>query len=347
MNNVGVVVIGRNEGLRLRQCLLSLKPERLPMVYVDSGSTDGSVELAHQLNIPTVELDSAIPFAAARARNEGLARLTQLHPQLEFVQFVDGDCELTSGWLKTGAQALTEHSNWAVVCGRLMERFPYLSVYNRLCDLEWNQPSGQTDACGGIAMMRIAAFVEVEGFNSSLIAGEEPELCVRLRSRGWKVWRLSHHMGLHDAQMTRFSQWWRRSVRAGHAYAEGVVLQGNSPERHWLRESRSIWLWGLILPLLAVSLVGWTGGVSVLVFSVAYCLQIYRIYRHMNDRQLASEDSLLYAIFCMLAKFPQLQGQLLFHGNRFRGNRCEAIDYKAGFPTLDSNQPVFQKSARA
>lgn len=337
MNTFGVVVIGRNEGLRLRQCLLSLKKEEAPVVYVDSGSTDGSVDLANLLEIPTVDLDPSIPFTAARARNEGLARLKQLHPQVEFVQFIDGDCELMPGWLETAARALTEHPDWAVVCGRLIERFPHLSIYNRLCNLEWNQPSGETNASGGIAMMRISAFREVRGFNPMLIAGEEPELCLRLRRQGWKVWRLASEMALHDAQMTRFSEWWTRSIRAGHAYAEGSWLHGSAPERHWVKESRSIWLWGFILPLLALGLAGWTYGLSVALLLGVYGLQIYRVYRYMRGRQFKFGDSLLYAIFCILGKFPQIQGQLRFHFDRLLGHRSSVIEYKASFASAKLN----------
>lgn len=347
MNTLGVVVIGRNEGLRLRQCFLSLKKEAVPVVYVDSGSTDSSVDLAGRLEIPVVELDPTIPFTAARARNEGLARLKQLYPSLEFVQFLDGDCELIPGWLETAAQALTEHPDWAVVCGRLIERFPHLSIYNRLCDLEWNQPSGEADASGGIAMMRISAFREVRGFNPLLIAGEEPELCLRLRRRGWKVWRLEQEMALHDAQMTRFSEWWTRSIRAGHAYAEGSWLHGNSQERYWVKESRSIWLWGLMLPLLALSIAGWTYGLSLMFLLCLYGLQTYRVYQYMRRRQFTSAHSLLYAAFCILGKFPQLQGQLRFHLDRFLGHRSPVIEYKASFATLDLNTPEYKKAAQA
>ncbi|RMG13432.1 MAG: glycosyltransferase, partial [Cyanobacteria bacterium J055] len=333
----GVVVIGRNEGLRLRQCLLSLKKEAAPVVYVDSGSTDGSVDLAGLLEIPTVELDPSIPFSAARARNEGLARLKQLHPQVEFVQFIDGDCELIPGWLETAARALSEHPDWAVVCGRLIERFPHLSIYNRLCNMEWNQPSGETEASGGIAMMRISAFREVRGFNPVLIAGEEPELCLRLRRRGWKVWRLASEMALHDAQMTRFSEWWTRSIRAGHAYAEGSWLHGSAPERYWVKESRSIWLWGLILPLVALGCAGWVHGLSLVLLLGVYGLQVYRVYRYMCGRQFKAEDSLLYALFCILGKFPQIQGQLRFHFDRLLGHRSPVIEYKASFAAAKLN----------
>ena len=59
MSTIGVVVIGRNEGERLRRCLESLGPHLAATVYVDSGSADGSVALARSLGAETVELDES------------------------------------------------------------------------------------------------------------------------------------------------------------------------------------------------------------------------------------------------------------------------------------------------
>ena len=98
-------------------------------------------------------------------------------------------------------------------------------------------------AFGGDVMIRAAALENVGGYRDDLIAGEEPELCIRLRAAGWRIWRLPYEMTSHDAAMTRFSQWWRRAMRAGYAFAQGAHLHGASPERHWVWESRRAWLW--------------------------------------------------------------------------------------------------------
>ena len=98
-------------------------------------------------------------------------------------------------------------------------------------------------------MMRVNAFEAVDGFRDDLIAGEEPELCVRLRAAGWRIFRLDHPMTLHDAAMTRFGQWWRRIQRSGYAFAQGVYLHGASPERYRVWEARRAWLWAVWLPL--------------------------------------------------------------------------------------------------
>jgi glycosyltransferase involved in cell wall biosynthesis len=321
---IGVVVIGRNEGLRLERCLISLVGSAQKVVYVDSGSTDGSVQMALRLGVEVVELDMTIPFTAARARNEGFACMQRLLPAMRYVQFVDGDCEVIGGWLPHAQAFLDTHPDVAVVCGRRRERFPQHSVYNLLCDFEWDTPVGEAKACGGDALMRADAFAEASGFRPDLIAGEEPELCVRLRGNGWKVWRLGEEMTLHDATMTRFGQWWQRTLRGGYAFAEGAFLHGAAPEQHWLRESRRVWLWGLGVPLATViaSLVfGWFGLLVLLI----YPLQVVRLARR-GDR--STRENWLRAFFLVLGKFPEMLGQVKFLLNRFGAGKTALIEYK-------------------
>ncbi|HSX88747.1 MAG TPA: glycosyltransferase [Pseudomonas sp.] len=321
---IGVVVIGRNEGVRLERCLASLVGAAQLVVYVDSGSTDASVRMARELGVEVVELDMAMPFTAARARNEGFARLQQLQPAIAYVQFVDGDCEVVPGWLIKAQAFLDQHADVAVVCGRRRERFPHRSIYNLLCDLEWDTPVGEAKACGGDALMRAGAFAAVAGFRPELIAGEEPELCVRLRAAGWKVWRLAEEMTLHDAAMTRFGQWWQRTLRAGHAFAEGAFLYGAAPERHWLRESRRAWLWGLGIPLvilLAGSILGWLALLLLLI----YPLQIVRL---AVRGARSPRENWLQALFLVLGKFPEMLGQVKFLWRRLGAGKSTLIEYK-------------------
>lgn len=334
MKSLGVVVIGRNEGMRLVRCLESLLAENSPnlnlhIVYVDSGSTDGSIIQAQSLGVEVVELDLSIPFTAARARNAGLEFLVCRHPQLEFVQFVDGDCRIAPGWLERGIQELEKHPEIVVVCGRRREEYPEKSIYNRLCDIEWNTPVGEAKSCGGDAMMRVTALQRVGGFNPSLIAGEEPELCVRLRENGGKIWRIDGDMTYHDAQMTKFSQWWKRSLRAGHAYAEGAWLHGNTSQRHWLKETVSIWIWGFVIPCLAMITAWWTQGWSLVLLLVAYIWLGYKVYRSTRDRRFNRTDACYYAIACTIGKFPQIQGQIQFFLSRILNRQNTLVEYKS------------------
>lgn len=323
--DVGAVAIGRNEGERLRRCLASLAGEVALVVYVDSGSSDGSAALARSLGCEVVTLGE--PFTAARARNAGVDRLRAKRPELAYAQLVDGDCEVVDGWLATARARLEERPELAVVCGRRRERYPEASIYNRLCDVEWDTPIGEARACGGDAMVRLAAFEGVGGFDPALIAGEEPELCVRLRQAGWKIERLRAEMTLHDAAMTRFSQWWRRTQRAGHAYAEGALLHGRPPERHGVRETRRILLWGAAIPAVALGAALPTLGLSLGLLG-GYGLSAARAYHAARDRGRPREDALPYALFTTLGKFPEGLGVLALYASRLRGKRRALIEYK-------------------
>ena len=209
---IGAVAIGRNEGERLVACLRSLVGRVDRVVYVDSGSTDNSRDLARSLGVEVVELDLSRPFTAARARNEGLDRLRDVLPGVEYVQFVDGDCEVRAEWIETARSALEADEKLAVVCGRRRERFPEASIYNTLTDMEWDTPIGPAQSCGGDALFRNAALEAVGGYDPSVIAGEEPEMCFRLRAGGWTIRRLDAEMTLHDANMETFGQWWKLSL---------------------------------------------------------------------------------------------------------------------------------------
>ncbi len=319
------MAIGRNEGRRLRRCLESATAQVNDVVYVDSGSTDGSLELAAQLGARVVALDLTQPFTAARARNAGAAFAAEGTHHVRYIQFVDGDCELVNGWLAHAREFLESHPDVVAVCGRRRERFPELSVYNRLCDLEWDTPIGQAQAFGGDVMIRAASFQKVGGYRSDLIAGEDPELAIRLRQVGGQVWRLNVDMTLHDAAMTRFSQWWRRSVRAGYAYALGASIHGASPERHWVRESRRSWIWGFFVPALGIlSVLAGSFEVSIAVF-IIFVLQWLRIF--INGRgdgrlRLAS------ATFLIIGKFAEVMGQLRFLWHRSAKKKARLIEYK-------------------
>jgi GT2 family glycosyltransferase len=190
--------------------------------------------------------------------------------------------------------------------------------------MEWDTPVGEAKACGGIALVRAEAFEMSGGFRESLIAGEEPELCVRLRAAGWKIYRLDEDMGFHDAAMYRFSQWWKRSMRAGYAFAEGAALHGRPPERHWVRESRRAWVWGAVLPVAsaASSVALWPWG---LLAWFVFPLQSVRIALRADG---SLRKRLLRAVFLVLGKVPEAIGQVKFVVKRGGGKPAELIEYK-------------------
>jgi glycosyltransferase involved in cell wall biosynthesis len=321
----GVVVIGRNEGERLQRCLRSMADQLGALVYVDSGSNDDSVAMSRALGVTVVELDMSTPFTAARARNAGFEALLKIRPRIDYVFFVDGDCEVAPDWLREATQFLDGRRDIGVVWGCRRERFPDKSVYNLLSDLEWQSlPLGETSMCGGDAVIRVEAFRAVAGYRPDLICGEEPELCVRLRGAGWRIWRLNLDMTRHDAALYRFGQWWKRMLRGGYAYALIASLHGAPPERLWVTECRRAWIWGLYIPLGALLLTAWLGWPGLLLLLV-YPLQIWRLAR--SGRYTARENW-LRAVSLVISKFPEVLGQLKFLRDRLRRAQSRIIEYK-------------------
>lgn len=315
---IAAVVIGRNEEIRLRQGLADLTRQVDRVVYVDSGSTDDSVKTARDLGAEVVLLPTDKPFTAARARNAGLNLLTDGDIIPTFIQFIDGDCELQATWIETARQFLETHPDIAVVCGRRRERFPDASIYNAMIDREWDTPIGKARSCGGDALMRTVALQETGGYNPNLIAGEEPELCVRLRQKNWGIWRLDAEMTLHDAALTHFNQWWNRARRAGHAYAEGAAIHGARPERHNVAQTRRAVLWGLALPL--VTLIGILVTPWALLLLLVWPAQILRLSRKGLPP--------IHAAFLTFGKIPEAFGVLTYLWRRLTRQRSRLIEYK-------------------
>lgn len=332
-SSVGVVVIGRNEGERLRACLGSLRGAHA-RVYVDSGSTDGSTALARALDFEVVELDVDQPFTAARARNIGIAWLLRHHPTIAVVQTVDGDCEVRPDWLAVAQADMAADPRRAVVFGRRRERRPDANAYHAACDDEWNVPVGDVNSCGGDALLRVAALREVGGYNDLLIAGEEPEMCARLRARGWHIWSNGQEMTLHDVAITRLGQWWHRSRRAGYAFAELVALHGPAGDPGWRRLVRSALGWTAInlLAVAGVLLCLWLPDTPLRVLALAPAalsgVQMVRMARSKSGR-IGACRAMQWSGLMMVAKAAQTMGWLRFKSQRVTRARATLIEYKA------------------
>jgi hypothetical protein len=324
---VGIVVIGRNEGLRLENCLIKLD-KNIPVVYVDSGSTDGSVKFALGLSCNVVELDMTRAFTAARARNVGWRTMTSLWPEVQYIQFLDGDCELVADWLSIAEEILKLRPEAAIVCGRVRERFPERSIFNRLCDFEWDTPIGLTKSCGGIAMIRLSALKAVHGYNDSLIAGEEPEMCLRMRECHWTIWRLAQEMALHDAAMYRFGQWWARTKRGGFASASTAHLHRGGSESFNVQRVTSALLWGLAIPASIFSLT-LQFGAEFLSLLFIYPVQILRLSFKKNSlNSHPYRFRLIRSGFVVMGKLPEALGVVSFCFDSLLNRDRSLIEYK-------------------
>jgi hypothetical protein len=281
-----------------------------------------------------VELPMPPPFTAARARNAGLAQLLSDNSDLEFAQVVDGDCEVRPNWIETALAALQAEADLALVFGRRRERHPERSIYNALCDDEWDVPIGEAAGCGGDALFRVAALIQVDFYNPTMIAGEEPELSMRLRKRGWRLRRIDAEMTLHDVGITRFWQWWGRTRRSGHAYGELAFLHPDARDPNWPHSVSSILIWGGVMPavllvtiLLALALDPRWWIAAALGF-LPWPLRMAQLARRQRRRGLSAKVANMSGVLLMLGKLPQLQGLVGYYRDRLIGRASRLIEYK-------------------
>ena len=323
------VVIGRNEGELLGLSLESIGAAQLKAVYVDSGSVDGSPDRARAVGVATLELSPDRPFSAARGRNEGVELALRRWPEIGFILFLDGDCTLEPGFPLAALETFEHNPGCAIVTGHLSERHPEASIYNRLCAIEWRSSPGRIESMnglGGIMMIRLSAFRSVGGFNEQAIAGEEPDLGVRLTLAGYSIIKIDQPMATHDAQISRFGQWWTRAVWGGHALAHRYARHGRTRLRDGRRELISTLFWGFVLPVVIILALWPTRGLSLLLLG-GYGLLGWRVYRHYLNSGLSSSDAWLGTRFILYGKFAQFVGVLRYVLNRLRG-RFHIIEYR-------------------
>lgn len=328
-DRLGFVVIGRNEGERLKSGLRAIQ-EICPgcaIVYVDSGSTDDSVAFARSLGIQVVELDMSIPFTAARARNAGFNALIDSASSLEFVQFMDGDCRLLPQWPAAAVAALETKPGTGIVSGRRIEQFPESTVYNAIMDIEWNTQPGETRAVLGDMCVRTSMFREIGGFRDDIIAAEDDDVCLRARRAGYRVFRLDADMSVHDANIRRLGQWYRRSMRGGHGFANINRLHGSGPDQYFRRELRSVIVWGGVFPFCFILMLAIYPAVAA-AMAAGYVLLILRAafkrYRLGDSIRL----SLAYGVLIYTGKIPEFIGAITYWKNSLLARDHTLIEYK-------------------
>ena len=328
---ISVVVIGRNEGTRLEQCLRSVQAAasgRTPveLIYVDSDSTDGSPERAETLGARVLRVQPTRP-SAATGRNAGWRAAAG-----SYVLFLDGDTVLEQDFLASALREMENDPHIAIVWGHRREIAPTASLYNRVLDLDWIYPPGDTEFCGGDALIRRSVLASSGGFDDTLIAGEEPELCARLRAMGYRIRHIDAPMTGHDLAITHWRQYWRRAERAGHAYAEVSARFADTTSPLWSRESRrNLWYGGLVAGGLAVIPLAFLAGMPGLAMAgVAAAAGIVgRTAWRARWKDSNPGTLLTYALHSHLQQVPILWGQLAWRRTRRRGRVRGLIEYKA------------------
>ncbi len=316
--SLSVVIIGRNEGERLERCILSAQSmagwSPSEILYVDSGSTDGSLELARRLGATVLSLPAG-SFTAARARNLGWH-----HTSGEMILFLDGDTILMEDFPLAALAKIQEDPTYAAAWGHRRELCPCLSIYVRVLDLDWIYAPGETLFFGGDVLVRRAALEAVHGFDESLIAGEEPEMCRRMRTLGWRIQHIDLAMTLHDLAITRFSQYWRRSQRAGYAFAAVSARFRHTSDPFWSAEAARNCINGLfwlISPLLAIGLSIALRSLSPIgVWVLVLFVLSFRTSWQASWKPAPWTTLILYGFHSHFQQIPIFFGQIQFWQNR-------------------------------
>lgn len=327
---LSVIVIGRNEGERLSRCLASVRAMRDPggpveIIYVDSASRDDSASRAQALGARVIEVRPERP-SAALGRNAGWREA-----KAPFLLFLDGDTVLHPDFV---ADSLSEFdaSRVAVVWGHRRELYPERSLFNRVLDLDWVYPPGVSEFCGGDALMRAEVVRAVDGFDAGLIAGEEPEMCQRIRALGYSILHVDRPMTGHDLAMTRWNSYWKRAYRAGYAYAEVSARLRHTAFPLWVADSRRNLLRGGFLGALALAGVAASFlvknpaplGIAVAVFLALALRSAWKARWKKGD----ARTLLLYGLHSQLQQMPILAGQISYWIDRWRKRSRFLIEYK-------------------
>lgn len=322
-----IVVIGRNEGPRLEETLVAARATGLPVTYVDSRSSDGSVSRARALDVDIVEMGDHEPLGAARARNLGARHVLDQRPEVKYIQFVDGDCLLHPDWPNQALAVLESDSTTTAVCGWTLEARPQRNVFHRMAQMEWQMGSvGEVPDFAGVVMMRTDAFLAAGGYDPKVVAGEDTELSSRIRQAGGRIQRIDAVGALHDINMSSPRQWWQRSARCGYAYAEIAVLHRHT-DQLFLHEAKRTVAWGAVAPLAALALLRWSR-LPLLLLGARYGASAIRAARSVDPPGATWIDRLTYGVGCVIGSLPGALGVAKFALDSVRGRHPSLIEYR-------------------
>jgi len=323
---VSIVIIGRNEGDRLVKCIQSARKleypsDRKEIIYVDSRSSDDSVEQAKKLGIEKIFVLEQEKTCAAMGRNLGMQ-----HAVGELILFLDGDTQISRDFL-TAAITHFEKEEIAIVYGRRTEIHPE-SLYIQLCGSDWSQRiPGYTETAAGDVLMRAEVIREIGGYKE-IIAGEDPEMSNSVINAGYKILFLDKDMVKHDLAMHSFRQYWKHSVRSGFAYAVVADITKGRAIPLWVDKKKKIMRQGvlyILAPLLgiAASFLLWTI-IPFIMYLILGGLILGRSFIKNRMKGMKMGFNAIYTLHSHFLKIPLMIGQLTYLTNKNKS----LIEYK-------------------
>ena len=222
------------------------------VVLADSCSSDRTVELASKYPVRVVQFSNA----GERCCGAG-PQLGYQHARGEYIYILDGDMEMCDGFLEEAVAFLALHPEAGGVGGRLVERnTESLEYRERAARNHSHLQPGEVDRLDGGGLYRRLA-IEESGFMSdrNLHSYEEFDLGVRLRSLGWKLWRLPLPSCTHYGHDSPPYQLLKRRWKSKYVCGLGELVRGAVGQPHFrlvLRGVRELKLYAAVLAWWAV-----------------------------------------------------------------------------------------------
>jgi N-acetylglucosaminyl-diphospho-decaprenol L-rhamnosyltransferase len=210
-SRITVVVATHN---RCEELLGTLPRHEAPVIVVDNGSTDGTVNALERRH-PDVAVVPLADNRGAAARNVGVMRAGT-----PYVAFADDDSYWEPGSLDKAVALLDQYDRAALLCGRVLVgeegRLDETSADMLAAPLGWAADLPGPSVLGFLACaaaVRKEAFLEVGGFADLLhVYGEEQLLTLDLAAAGWGLAYVDDIVVRHLASKRRGSPSARRRI---------------------------------------------------------------------------------------------------------------------------------------
>ncbi len=204
-----IVVPVLNAGQHLRAAMDSIlaamqRYGNAELIVLDNGSDDGSFEILLTEYGTRARIQQIRGVTVAGLRNLGASLA-----EGEFLTFIDSDCRIAPDYF---AQALRVLQSGADVTGSkvALEESPQW-IERTWHGLHLQRKDGAVKYINsGNLVVRRGAFLEVHGFDKTMISCEDTDLCVRLQKAGFKLQQAHAVRAVHPAGDKTLSVFFRK-----------------------------------------------------------------------------------------------------------------------------------------